>query len=434
MPARRLAALVPALTLLAPAAAFAAAAAPAAAPDAPDYDVVDLVPRDPPSWSLTNVFAPITGIFLGGWGYWYDPREITIDTTPPGAVLDLFYVRRNFQKAYEQADAPARVVLPPRIEATSRDSITIRALLDGYRQKEVHVSVRSREDRLMIDLAPLPNALVALSHTYFAGRGSLTFLTREQLDFRLQKAQDGFAVVLTETADTPAADETMRGISSAFIASVDPQQLGEDLVVHVALTDAARDGSIETRSRQSVDPVRGLHLFALDLVPRDGGAAQIEQARAALARITTRDVTGCALAYDEALRSQLEPAALARALTPDGSFTDKFLRAAMKRLGEVSPRGVIQMLDGSTFRGAAPIELMAAATQPDQAVGYLALLRSFVEELEPEAYRRGTLRGLVAPELPRARFDAVADAAEARERACSASTAAGAARPGAPPG
>lgn len=403
-------------------AAFAAlVATPALARGADDeeepIEVVELIPDDAPSWSMTNVFAPITGIFHGGWGYWYSPREIVIETTPPGAVLDLFYVRRNFQKGYEQADAPVKLVLPPRIEATDRDSITIRALLNGFQQKELHVKVRSREKRLMIDLAPLPNSLVAFTHTYFAGRGSLTFLTKEQLSFRLQKSPKGFGVVLTETANTPEATASMQGATSALVDRVGAQQLGEDLVVRVDLVDGA-DGALETRSRQLVDPVRGLHVFSLDLVPKDGGAADIGRARAALSRIGPPDASGCALEYDASLREELDPAALARALSPNGSYTDKFLAAAMKRLGEVAPGGVIAMVDGSSYRGAIPIELMAAATQPGAAIGYLSVLRRFVAELESQTYRRSTLRGLIAPELAPSTFDAIVDAAEARERSC----------------
>ena len=106
-------------------------------------------------------------------------------------------------------------------------------------------------------------------------------------------------------------------------------------------------------------------------------------------------------------------------MTPHGSFTDPYLRAAMKRLGQVSPQGVISMTDDSTFHPDAPIELAAAMSQGSQARGYLALLRRFVEKLEPTQYRRETLRGLVAPELGAAEFDALMDEAEARERACS---------------
>jgi hypothetical protein len=383
-----------------------------------DLEIVELAPEGPPSWTVGNLFAPITGLFLGGPGYWYRPREIEIASTPPGAVLDLFYVRRSFQKRYEQADAPVRVVLPSRIEATSKDALIVRALLDGYRQREVRVRVRSRQRSLMIELEPLPNSLLGFTHTYFAGRGSLTFLTQEALSFRLQKSRQGFRVVLTETANSQVASLTMAGATSGWVRSVKPQQLGEDLVVRVDLTDAGRDEAIETRSRQDVDRVRGLHSFALDLVPADGGAADIERARRALASIGSEDVTGCALEFDAILRQGLEPAALARALTPNGSFTDRFLRAAMKRLGEVSPDGVIHMVNGTRYRSGLPMELSAAASQPGRAIGYLALLRRFVALLEPEPQRRATLRGLLAPELAPARFDEALDAARSHEQSC----------------
>ena len=51
-------------------------------------------------------------------------------------------------------------------------------------------------------------------------------------------------------------------------------------------------------------------------------------------------------------------------------------------------------------------------------MGYLALLREFVAELEPGAFRRQALRGLIAPELGSSRFDAILDDAEQRERSC----------------
>jgi hypothetical protein len=403
-----------------------ASAAGAASEDAasPEFDVVELVPQEPPKWSPTNLIAPITGFFYGGPGFWYKPRVIEIETTPPGAVLDLFYVRRNFQKRYEQADAPARVLLPSRIEATARDTLTVRALLDGHRQREIQIPIRGKTDRIMIDLTPLPNSLLAFTHSAFAGRGTLSFLTKEALTFRLQQNDDGIGVVLTETANTPSAEEMMRGADSSLVARVLPQQLGEDLLVRVALTDLGRSDAFETRSRQWVDPVRGLHVFSLDLVSRDGDADERERARQALLRITAADVSGCALRFDAELRDGLEPAALARALTPNGSHSDPYLRAAMKRLGEVSPDGVIRMRDGSQFRGAVPIELMAAATQPQEALGYLALLRRFVAELEAEPTRRSALRGLVAPELPPERFAMLLDRAEQSEASCRTGTAA----------
>src|SRR5215468_59067 len=104
-----------------------AALAALGAPLARAGGTVELAPADRPSWSLTNVFAPITGLFLGGPSYWYAPRRIAIETVPSGALLDLFYVRRNFQKGFEQAQSPVTVVLPSRIEAGPRDTLVVRA-------------------------------------------------------------------------------------------------------------------------------------------------------------------------------------------------------------------------------------------------------------------------------------------------------------------
>jgi hypothetical protein len=383
-------------------------------------EVVDLVPDERASWGATNIFAPITGLFLGGPNYWYKAREIEVETVPPGALLDLFYVRASFQKRYEQADAPVTIRLPSRVEAGKRDSVTIRALVDGYRQEEVHVRVRSRQKKVVIELSPLPNSLLGVTHTYFAGRASLAFLTKEALTFRVQKSSDGFSVVLTETGAPSGAGAAVAGLSSPLVRAVGARQLGEDLVVRVVLTNRAVDGEIDIRSRQAFDPVRNIHKFALDLVPADGGAEAVARAKAALARIRRHDVTGCALAYDSALRGRLDSAALSRALAPAGSFTDPYLREAMKRLGQLSPGGFVSLTDGSKFRASAPIELVAALSRADEVVGYLAILRKFVAELEPPESRRQTLRGLVAPELSSESFDAVADFAESRELGCRA--------------
>lgn len=382
-----------------------------------EREIVDLIPEERASWGAGNLLGPIASFFRGGPRHWYGERRLEVETTPSGAVLDLFYVRANFQKRYEQAEAPAIIVLPSRAEAGPRDSVTIRALVDGYRQAEVRVRVRSGLSKLSIDLEPLPNALVGVTHTYLAGRAALAFLTREAPAFRLQKGSDGFAVVLAETASTPEAEEAIEGVGSALITSLRARQLGEDLLVQVALSDEARE-QLEIRSRQSHDPVRQLHSFALDFVPPDNGVSAVRRARAALGRIRADQVAGCAEVFEQALRQQLDLAALSRALAPKGAFTDPFLRAAIRRLGEVSPDGVVSLLDGSSYRVAAPIELAAAVSRAAEAVGYLALLRQLVAELEPEPHRRQTLRGLIAPEVANARFDAILDSAETRERSC----------------
>jgi hypothetical protein len=384
-----------------------------------ELEEVELIPEDRAGVGAANFFAPITGLFLGGPGYWYSPRRVTVRTTPPNAVLDLFYVRRSFQKGYEQADAPAVVVLPSRNEAGPRDSLRIRAFLDGYEQSEVTVKIRSRQDEVMIDLAPLANQLLAVTHLYFADRASFTFLSKEAVTFRAQRGEAEPSVILVETGLTPEAAASMKGVSDALVAGLRPQQLGTDLVVRLSLTEKAQAAKVDLRQRQSYDPIRRQHALQLDVVPTVSGDSPVQRARAALASIGAERVSGCRAEFDQALRATLDRSDLARALAVKG-FTQPYLRAAMKRLGEISPEGAVVLGDGTAYRTAIPLELEAAQSQAADVRGYLALLDSFVAELEPERYRRETLRGLIAPEVSPSAFAGIVAAAEAREQSCRA--------------
>jgi hypothetical protein len=376
---------------------------------------VDLVPSDRASWRPRNLFAWLRP------GHNYEPRSVLVETSPPGAMLDLFYVRSNFQKRYEQAEAPARVMLPSRVEAGPRDALVVRAFREGYRQREASVRVHSGQDRMLIELEPLPNTLVASSHVYLAGRGSLVFLAKESLSVRVQEVDDGFNVILAETALAADASDAFTGMQSPLVRSVESLQLGEDLLVQVQMPPGRREG-YELRSRQMRDELRDLYAYSVEMVPADGGVEAVRRAREALARIRPEDVTGCALVFDDALRAKLDAESLARAVSPRGTFTDPYLRAAMKRLAEVSPGGRVQMLDGATFTSS-PIELSAAMSQAAQAKGYLALLRAFVRETEGAGGHRDTLRGLVAPEIPPPAFAEALGSAERRESSCNGASA-----------
>ena len=373
-------------------------------------ETVILKPDRPASWRPSKMFA-----FLRP-GHNYGERSIEIDTIPSGATIDLFYIRANFQKRYEQAESPARVVLPNRAEAGPRDAVTIRAFAEGYRQKEVSVRVASGQDEVLLELEPLPNTLVAVSHTYFAGRASLGFLTKEPLTVRIQDRDQSFSVILAEPAKGIELGDSLDGIRSPLIESVESLQLGEDLLVQVG-TPPGQDG-VQLRARQSRDELRDLYVYSVDMIPADGGVEMVARARQTLAGITAEDVSGCAIAFDSSLRGALDPAALSRALAPRGAFTDPYLRAAMKRLGEVSPGGRIAMVDGSKFYSANPIELAAAMSQAAEARGYLALLRTFVNGFEAPQHRTETLSSLLAPEIGSARFAEILEGADAAERSC----------------
>jgi len=386
------------------------------APARAESAVVELVPEDRASWGLRNVFAPFSMVFLGP-GYWYGERTLRVETSPPGAELDLFYVRANFQKRYEQSAAPVTIRLPSRIEAGPRDAVTVRAFLEGYRIEDVSVKVGSREEDVVIELEPLANTLKAVAHTTFAGRTTLSLFTAQVPQVRVQDRQGGYTVVLNQTAKSPEAVATLQSVKSTVIEKVDAQQLGEDLMVRIDLTPEAAAQKLELRSRAGQDPARGLHEYAIDLV-RPGSGLSPERAQAALARVDTRDVSGCALVFDEALRANLDAEQLARALAPRGGFTEPYLRAAMKRLGELSPGGVVTMLDGSRWNPSVPLELSAAASQASLARGYLSLLRAFARNLDGAGETSETLRGLVAPELDPAAFGAALRGASAREKSC----------------
>ena len=373
-------------------------------------ETIHLIPDDRADWSPGNVFG-----FLRA-SHNYGERFIRVETVPSGALLDLFYVRSNFQKRYEQSEAPVKIILPKRIDAGPRDAVMIRAFLEGYRQKEASIRVSSSQEKVLLELDPLPNTLVAASHVYLAGRSSMAFLTKEALTVRVQNRSDGFGVVLAETAKSEQAGATLEQVTSPHVAHVEAIQLGEDLLVRVETRDGA--GEYELRSRQSLDELRDLYVYSVELVPADGGVEAAQKARGALAAIGPSEVNGCAARFDEILRSALEPSALSRALSERGAFTDRYLRAAMKRLGAVSPEGRIRMADGSSFLGSSPLELAAAMSQPGEAKGYLALLRAFVGRIEAPEHRRSTLRGLLAPELPPDQFALAYDRAESAESAC----------------
>jgi hypothetical protein len=389
----------------------------AAAKDSLPGETIALLPDGPDHWGMRNVFAPITSLVLGP-RYWYGERRIHVQTTPPEAQVELFYVRAGFQKRFEQVDAPVNVLLPKRIDANPRDVVIVRAFADGYRIRETTVKVSARTDRVHLEMEPLPNLLQAVAHTYFAGRSALSFLTREALTLRVQQKDEGLTVALNETAKSETLGDSLDGVRGPLIGQLEAHQLGEDLVVQIEYGPAARAGRPEVRSRQGRDPVRDLHVYTLDLIGTGAGGEGVERTRAALERIRSDDVTGCAARFDEALRGALDPAALSRALTPNGGFTDPYLRAAMKRLGEVSPGGVIELTDGTQYHPGVPLQLAAALNQAASAKGYLALLRRLVALLEAEGERSAVLHGLVAPELAPDAFHQALARADAAQRAC----------------
>ena len=382
----------------------------------PTGEILDMSPQSPMPWGLRYLTAPLVSVVRGS-DYMYAPREIAIETTPAGGYLDLFYVRAGFQKRFEQAEAPLTVLLPSRLETGSRDSLTIRAFAEGYRQKSITLKLGGKIGDVNLDLAPLPNRLDNVASRYFSGRTVISFLTTEALTFRLQEGSDGYGIILTETAISEEARASVSEIRSPLIADSYSQQLGEDLMVKLAMVDDLL--TPEVRSKQSYDAPRDLHIFSVSLVPSESEGDRVERATEALDRLSYADVSECALVFDSALRKELDPGPLARALRPSGDFTDRYLRAAMRRMGSIAPDGSIEFVDGTRLRPESNIELELAMSNAAAAQGFLALLRSFVAGMESnESDRVESLRSLLAPELRSNRFGEILSRARAAEALC----------------
>jgi hypothetical protein len=91
----------------------------------------------------------------------------------------------------------------------------------------------------------------------------------------------------------------------------------------------------------------------------------------------------------------------------------------MRRLGELSPNGSVEFVDGSQFKPSSSIELEMALGNAAGARGFLALLRSFVANLEStEENQREALRSLLAPESGSEEFAKSVFQASSGENAC----------------
>ena len=197
---------------------------------------------------------------------------------------------------------------------------------------------------------------------------------------QVQEVDGGFRVILSQTAKAEEATGALVGVSSPLIQSME------------AL--AARRGSPRARrardGRQRVERRRATSSGAARRATSSATSGSTTSTwcpptaaprRAARARRARRDRRGRRLG----LRRRSSTSACASRSSPRrsrarsrraASFTDPYLRTAMKRLGEVSPGGRIAMADGSSFNAGSSIELTAAMSQPGDALGYLALLRS----------------------------------------------------------
>ncbi len=369
---------------------------------------IDMSPNEPASFGIRNVAAGATAI-LGGWNYWYKERVVEVETVPSDARLQLFFIRSNFQKRFERVDPPILVRLPSRIETTKKDSFAIRVAANGYSTREMSIKVNDVPNRLVIKLDPLPNSLVGLSKTHLAGRTTLTFRTTKEPELRVMKSRgfDGFTISMSETAKQLPNEAT---VSGGWIEGIEVAQAGEDLLVRIE----TKGSDIEARSKQTYDPVRREHVFAVDLLKEGTRRPNSQQVRAEFEAVPFSPGDACALAFENTIRSEMEADVISRGIRASGSVADVYRREAMLRLGRLD-QGQVRTLDGEVLRTGSPIELELALQSGATVPGYIALLGEFARtQAEPAL----TMRSLIAPEMDPQEFEAIYRKATDARRSC----------------
>jgi hypothetical protein len=359
------------------------------------------------------------------WHY-FPQRSIHIETTPPGALLDLAYLRHGARLMFEQVRAPLEIVLPSRFIAHRSDALSVQAFVPGYQPARITATLHGDTEELKIDLDPLSNSLEIVGYRYLAERGALTLLTRAALEVRVNHTARELYVVLPETALGEAAGRVLDSLRSPQIESASAIQLGVDLLLRLRFGQEARDELPTLRVFTGFQAARQLHRTVLELSPPEARATR--RALDVLAEIGTDAISPCALRFDAALRQGLEETDLARALIPSADFLDPVRRAALRRLAELSAGEELRLTDGTRLSAEAPLEFEAALGQAHKVEGLLALLRALVARMAAPEERSQVLRGLLAPELDQTSFEARVEIAERSERACGTGLAEGSAR------
>jgi hypothetical protein len=380
----------------------------AESPDGGAVNHVDLTPTERAAWTPKNLGIGVTSV-LGGWSYWYNEREIQIDTVPSNANLKLYYIRSNFQKRFEESHSPALVKIPPRVDMTYRDAVRFSAIADGYLSQDQSFEAQKVPDHVVIQLQVLPNSLVALNHTEFGGRTSLVLKTTQPPDVRMSKNTSlrGFQIALTKTAVKLDA-KSQKG--AGHVTQLDAIQLGEDTIVRVE-TDSP---DLEVRSRQSYDAIQQQHVYVFDIVAPGTVAPSDGQIRARLDSLGWTPDERCDDRFGAVLREKVGDAELADAFRPSGELTDLYRKEAMLRLGRYH-EGTVKTDAGETLRTGNPLELALALQSAPRVKGYLALLGALART---EPAPADALRTLVAPTRSSADFAPTWAAAEATRQDC----------------
>lgn len=342
--------------------------------------------------------------------HYFSERRLVIDSTPPGAELDLAYLRRGTQLMYKRGRAPLEVVLPTRLQSAPADRILVRGFVPGHERTHESVDVSEVGDELLLELPPLENQLTGVAHGSLAGRSVLELRTRELPTVRVAEDERGWTIVLVRTGLRPALSARLSALRDPQL-SFDARQLGNDLVVRV---DAGGRQDVELRYRSLEDPVRGGARSRFEI---DGPTAsgRTQRLLAAVGGMTTAP-GGCDGRYEDALRGELTLRDLGSLLGREDHPYRATLRAALRGLAQARD-GHLRTRAGDPLSADTPLEFELAWSRSAEIDGYLVWLHDLAGRIDRSDDGALAFRSLVAPDWTPKRFSELLEtAASARER------------------
>jgi hypothetical protein len=351
--------------------------------------------------------------------HYYGERRITINSSPPGAEVDLAYLRRGGQLMYRRGLAPLEVLLPTRLQADSADRLLVRGFLPGHERTRQSFAVDGGFEHVQIDLPPLENHVRSFAHGHLAGRSVLELRSSEPPTLRVARDEAGFSVVLVRTGLTDELGEQLSSLDDPRL-EIQGRQLGDDTVLRLS---AERAGELELRHRNVADPGMAVFRTRLEVAPiQDDG--RVTRLAAAVAAMTASDLRPCRSAFETVLLEEISERALARTLGRDDHPEAPTLRGALRRLAAVSADGTVRTRSGTVLSVADPLEFELAWSLSADIEGYLAWLDVLALRVDPEDRGRRALRSLIAPDQAPGQFAEVMAAAESAADACRVSASA----------
>ncbi len=372
-------------------------------------DPVQLVPDH-----NINTDVPLLITVLRPFHY-YRERRLTIDSTPPGAQLDIAYLRRGSQLMYHSGRAPLEVVLPTRLQSSSADRLLVRGFLPGHERSRRSVAVSEVDESLQLTLAPLENQVTDVAHGSLAGRSVLELRSDQIPTVRVAEDGDGWTIVLVRTGLSELLTEQVAALRDPQLR-FEARQLGDDLVVSLRRQGP---GPLELRHRLLGDPSRSESRTRIEV---DGPEARLRAERllAAVDGMTTWPDGGCDELYEGVLRQGISDRGLSGLLGHDDHPYRATLRAALRQMARVSPGGNLRATNGDTLTAATPLEFELAWTRSAEVAGYLSWLHAFSLRVDPADDGALPFRSLVAPDWGPDRFDALLARAASARAGCEA--------------